>query len=127
MHIFLDDERKPSDVTWIDLPLLDWTIVRSFEEFAKIIYSNGMPKFVSFDNDLHPSHYEEFFRAKSLGVPFEYHKMNPLTGYHCAMWLKNYAKHKNLAIPPFIVHSRNTFAQVDIKNLLTNSKNLHTV
>lgn len=32
--IFLDDERRVEDVTWVKLPDVEWTIVRMFDEMA---------------------------------------------------------------------------------------------
>ena len=52
-YLFLDDERMPSDVTWVVLPQdVEWAIVRTFHEMQAWIRENGIPNFVSFDNDL---------------------------------------------------------------------------
>lgn len=44
--LFLDDERFPKNVTWIDYPISDgnWTIVRNYKEFVDIIMKKGIPK-----------------------------------------------------------------------------------
>jgi hypothetical protein len=52
----LDDERMPQDVTLIDYPsnikVDDWSVVRSYKEAIEWINLNGLPDFISFDNDL---------------------------------------------------------------------------
>ena len=57
-HLFLDDARKPSDVKWIELPLVNWTIVRNYKEFVETIIKNGIPTTISFDHDLSMADYE---------------------------------------------------------------------
>lgn len=51
IYLFLDDERMPDDVVWIDLPKVDWTIVRNVTEFRKAVLENTL-LMVSFDHDL---------------------------------------------------------------------------
>ena len=63
-HLFLDDNRHPKDVTWIELPLVEWTVVRSYKEFVKTVEEFGIPATVSFDHDLGDEHYNEYFRVK---------------------------------------------------------------
>src|SRR6202008_2485989 len=53
-YLFLDDQRIPSDVSWIDLPIANWDIVRSYDEFIDIINKNGIPQFIRYDHDLGP-------------------------------------------------------------------------
>lgn len=53
--IFLDDERIPTDVTWIQYPEISWAIVRDDIEFTKTFkkfVELGKPFVVSFDHDL---------------------------------------------------------------------------
>lgn len=53
MNIFLDDERMPSDVFWIQLPNVTWEIVRTPEDFLNLIKNNPKSvKCISFDNDI---------------------------------------------------------------------------
>jgi hypothetical protein len=47
-YLFLDDERNPENVIWIELPSVKWVIVRSYEIFIKTIETNGIPYCVSF-------------------------------------------------------------------------------
>ncbi len=54
--IFLDDERTPDQVTWIDYPSnMEWVVVRNSREFALEMYkviASGEKYVVSFDHDL---------------------------------------------------------------------------
>ena len=50
--LFLDDERVPQDVTWINYPeSIDWTVVRSYDEFFHEFYRETFRVF-SFDHDI---------------------------------------------------------------------------
>ncbi len=35
--LFLDDERKPLQVTWIDLPPVEWMVVKNYAEFQRAV------------------------------------------------------------------------------------------
>jgi hypothetical protein len=124
-YLFLDDARKPNYVDWVRLPEnVEWVIVKNYQEFVSTIEKRGLPKFVAFDNDLCNEHYEEFFAASREERPFNYNICGIKTGYHCAEFLFVYCLHNKVAIPDFIVHSRNTFAQNDIKRMLDQFPNL---
>ena len=50
--LFLDDERVPQDVTWIDYPeSIDWVVARSYDEFFYEFY-RGQFKVFSLDHDI---------------------------------------------------------------------------
>ncbi len=51
-YLFLDDERIPDDVTWLELPDVEWEIVRNYAQFVSCIEERGLPLHISFDNDL---------------------------------------------------------------------------
>ena len=57
MKLFLDDERAVKDVTWIELPLGPWTVVKNYRQFVEYITNNGLPEVISFDHDLADEHY----------------------------------------------------------------------
>lgn len=53
MNIFLDDERNPEDVTWIMLPNVTWTVVRTPDEFLQTVTENPLKiDIITFDNDI---------------------------------------------------------------------------
>ena len=98
-NLFLDDVRMPKDVTWIELPLLEWVIVRNYKEFIDCITKYKLPSICSFDHDLGNEHYEEFFRAKETDNTIRYNNFKEKTGYDAAKWLCNYCLDKNINIP----------------------------
>lgn len=111
-HLFLDDERWPADVTWLDLrhPLDQWQIVRSFDQAVQWTLQHGFPDVVSFDHDLgidagtaEKSGYD-FARwlveydmdtgAMPCNFSFTVHSKNPVGARNIAMYLDNYIKQK---------------------------------
>lgn len=119
-YLFLDDERKPHDVKWKNLPLTEWTIVRSYEEFVKTITEKGVPAFVSFDHDLAPDHYAEGQRHGFLD--FHYENTQVKTGYDCARWLCEYCRISGTPIPAFEAHTLNTRGEFNIACYLSSWK-----
>lgn len=115
-YLFLDDDRKPEDVTWVKLPLYNWTIVRSYKEFVEIITKNGLPKFITFDHDLADEHYKH--GRVSEYTKFDYDQVKEKTGFHAAKWLVEYCLDKNLPLPDFAVHTKNPCGEENIKSLL---------
>lgn len=120
-NLFLDDIRFPKDVKWIDLPLVDWVIVRNYEDFKKIIEKQGIPNCISFDRDLIPEHYE--ICANSSFEKFNYSAIDKTTGYHCAEFLIEYCIKNKLKLPKYFVHSLNREGKKNIERLLTSFKN----
>ena len=52
--LFLDDERNPSDVTWVNYVNkedIEWTVVRTYNEFVNAISADNFDCY-SFDHDL---------------------------------------------------------------------------
>lgn len=121
-HLFLDDERKPIDVTWIELPPLHWEIVRNYNEFVKIITSNGIPKTISFDHDLSQEHYDELLGAYFGCRPLRYHIFKEKTGRDCAMWLAEYCFDKGLDYPIYFVHTMNPIGRSNIISIIESYK-----
>ncbi len=111
--LFLDDERSPYKVHWIEMPLGPWDIVRSYKEFVEFILKNGIPAHVSFDHDLADEHYHNNNTA-------DYKEK---TGYHCAQWLTEYCLDNNLPFPPFTEHSLNPIGRENIATLIESFNN----
>lgn len=107
--LFLDDERFPADVTWVDhsnytnVSNLDWVIVRTVKEFVETIQKNGLPSFVSFDHDL---------------ADFDTLNGTEANGLHAAKWLVDWCLDNNLHCPEFAVHSKNGPGAENINGLL---------
>ena len=100
--LFLDDIRTIEMVYDKSLES-EFDIVRSYEEFVAYIKKNGLPEFISFDNDL------------GLGQ----NGAVALDGYAAAKWLV-YESELDLRNLRFKVHSANPVAAEQIRGLLTN-------
>ena len=100
--LFLDDIRNVPMV-FPNLTNTDIIIVRSYVDFVSYINENGLPSFISFDNDLGED---------------ENHLVLP-DGHDCAKWLV-YESGLNIKDLTFNVHSANPVAKKQIEGLLTN-------
>ena len=123
-NIFLDDVRVPKDVVWVKLPLVEWTIIRNYNDFVKYITLTGLPSFVTFDHDLADEHYRPSMYAPD-GHYNNYYTdgtFKERTGYDCAKWLVNYCMEKNLKVPQYTVHSMNPVGKNNIINYIEGYK-----
>ena len=103
MHkLFLDDLRTVEMVYNPSLSL-GFNIVRSYADFVRYIQTNGLPDFISFDNDLG-------LDVNGLLAP---------DGLATAKWLV-YESELDLRNLTFKVHSANPVAAEQIRGLLTN-------
>jgi hypothetical protein len=122
--LFLDDERDPYKVTWVEMPLGPWEIVRSYAEFVKTITEKGLPSFVAFDHDLADEHYR-----RSMYNPDRHYSnyytdgtFKEKTGYECAVWLVNYCIDNNTDFPQYVVHSMNPIGKENIVSYIESYK-----
>lgn len=100
--LFLDDIRT-IDMIYDASEEKEFDIVRTYEEFVAYIQLNGLPDFISFDND--------------LGLD-KNGEVAP-DGYAAAKWLV-YESGLNLKSLHFKVHSANPVAAEQIRGLLNN-------
>ncbi len=100
--LFLDDIRTV-DMVYEKAMEHEFDVVRSFNEFLAYIKKNGLPHFISFDND--------------LGLD-EKGEIAP-DGYAAAKWLV-YESGLDLKDLEFKVHSANPIAAEQIRGLLNN-------
>jgi len=101
-NLFLDDLRT-IDMVYDDNQINEFEIVRNYKDFVSYIKHNGLPAFISFDNDL------GLDEDGSLA----------LDGYAAAKWLV-YESGLDLRTLKFHVHSANPVAAKQIKGLLDN-------
>ena len=113
-YLFLDDERKPSDVTWVLIGGVGswgatWEVVRSCAEAKEWVLKNGFPDVISFDHDLSEIHYANDYSDES-------------TGYDFARWLieRDMDMHSMPDNFSFTVHSKNPVGAENIAGLLNN-------
>ncbi|MEL6556923.1 MAG: cyclic-phosphate processing receiver domain-containing protein [Bacteroidota bacterium] len=100
--LFLDDLRE-IDMVYDSSMIDEFVIVRNYYDFVKYIQKNGLPPFISFDND--------------LGLD-ESGEVAP-NGYAAAKWLV-YESGLDLKNLKFKVHSANPVAAEQIRGLLNN-------
>jgi hypothetical protein len=113
--LFLDDVREPKQVTWVEMPLGPWIVIRNYNEFVEYITKNGLPSFVAFDHDLGQEHY-------IVGKP-KYNEYKEKTGYDCVKWLIEYCMNHNKLFPDYQVHSMNPIGKMNIRAIVENFKN----
>jgi len=108
-YLFLDDIRSPNYInTQPNTPKnKKWTIVRSFNQFVKVIKELGVPAFISYDHDLCMNAVEEFLRANNTDQYFNYNKKMAKTGMDCLNFMLEFCEKNNIPHPPYIVHSSN--------------------
>jgi hypothetical protein len=116
-NLYLDDVRVPTD-SYTGKSAEGWTIVRSYDEFVKIITEKGLPYIISFDHDLADEHvYDYILNVRREGT-INYDKYREKTGLSCAKWLVEYCMDKNLPLPGYAVHSANPIGAENIKSYL---------
>jgi hypothetical protein len=99
-QIFLDDLRIPTDI-YPKGNNEDWLIIRNLTDFKNIIETNGVPDYISFDND--------------LGDTME-------EGKDAAKWMV-YDKELDISKMDFMVHSANNSGVREyVRDLLNNWK-----
>ncbi|WP_046744862.1 cyclic-phosphate processing receiver domain-containing protein [Kordia zhangzhouensis] len=101
-NLFLDDIRVP-EMVYKNPDNFDFVVVRTYEKFISYIQENGLPNYISFDNDL------------GLNAKGELAE----DGYAAAKWLV-YHSGIDLRNLEFYVHSANPVAAKQIEGLLTN-------
>lgn len=98
--LFLDDERMPYDVTWLKLPYVKWTIVRTVKQFESA-YKAVDFDVVSLDHDL-----------QDFAEGFEQ------TGKHAAMLIVHLDDIGVKPLPEIIVHSMNPVGKENIEQYI---------
>ena len=84
-NLFLDDNRIPTDVTWVNLPKCSWVVVKNYKSFRETIWNMGIPKFITYDHDLADCHYGHGLKGDEI----LYDSYDEKTGYECAKFLVN--------------------------------------
>jgi len=114
-YLFLDDVRVPKNVTWVNLPLVNWTIVRNYDQFVEMIKNNGLPEYIAYDHDLSNEQYNSAMYSEN---PEDYNKLystfTEKTGYDCAKWLVDHCIETDQTIPEYSVHSMNPIGKANI-------------
>ena len=129
-HLFLDDEREPKDVKWLDLPPYNWVVVKNVNQFVQTVKSKGIPETVSFDHDLADEHYEEYTAAHDERMlsygKIRYDRFTEKTGYDAAKWLAEECIARNAPIPSYFIHTLNPIGKENIRSILESARKVLT-
>lgn len=112
-NLFLDDKRSVKDVFWMELPPYEWIIIRSYEDFIKILKQNGPPNFVTFDIDLCDEHYQDTNTQEWL-IKHYTGQFKTKDGIHCLMALICICREKEWKFPEIACHSLNGVARLEL-------------
>ena len=105
--IFLDDERTPSRVSWIDYPEdITWKTVRTFEDFKSAVKDCwDEPYEVSFDHDIQDYNLNG----------------DEVTGYTALKWLVDYIIEYNFPLPEAVYfHTKNPVGKRNMESYWSN-------
>ena len=114
-NLFLDDVRIPRKVTWITLPMVDWIIVRDYDEFVRTVKMKGIPRRVSFNHDIGPEHYTHDWAGNNI-------RPGQKTGLDCAVWLAKACRARKVPFPEYYVHSMNPIGADNIRKFIRSYK-----
>jgi len=133
-YLLLDDIRSPFDVFLYTFKLKylfrKWLVVRNYNDLTTYILNYGMPYFISFDHDLHPSHYTPKEYWNDYGLSKRWQESQPKiepNGEDCAKFIKARMLYSNwenngMVKPKFYVHSKNPVGRDKIINVLKDLK-----
>jgi hypothetical protein len=124
-YLFLDDIRNPKDAFCYDdgmtltdlsgIPNGAWEVVRSFNEFKRVIDTKGLPLVVSFDCDLADEHVNHFLKNCDVGI-YEWENFTTKCGIHCAKYLKSTMSDNRVEV---FIHSANHIGRKIIREIFT--------
>lgn len=114
--LFLDDERMPEDVTWVQYPKdVQWTIVRNYAEFVEEVSKQNFD-IISFDHDLGmETHYKSGYECVKFLVELLlddllenipscfFHSQNPVGRKNMALYWKQAKKEYQCLNSQFIM------------------------
>jgi len=121
-RLFLDDERNPKNVIWVQDVCYNgsWRIVRNYNEFVAAIEMYKLPSFISFDHDLADVHYSSMLKECDGEKNVDYGPEK--TGFDCAKWLIEYCMDNNTEVPEYAVHSMNPIGAKRIRDYIEGYK-----
>ena len=136
MRLFLDDYREPSHcLSYMHLRIgpkhilfaQDWKVVRNFKEFIEAVTTHHKDiTLVSFDHDLSDEHYHHTLMDDPALLKNFYKKQDrEMTGFDCAVWMRDFYLSKGLSLPVILVHSMNPLGTVNIEEVFSHA-GIHT-
>ena len=128
MKIFVDDIRKPSDITaWSLDPLHkihpiykeeEWIIVRTYKDFCNVLRVRPEEvTHVSLDHQLAEN--TDLRSSVDIAKWFDIEGNYEYTGSDCALYLKNFYERRKLMMPTIYIHTNDVEGIKKIKNVFT--------
>lgn len=112
--IFLDDERNPEDVTWMDYSEVDdFIVVRNSAQFKDVTHRHLHKKLlISLDHDIQ-----------------DFNKDTEVTGYDCLKWLVNVCYLNKIDIDNVTVkfHTQNPVGKKNMETYWNNFKKVYNI
>ena len=109
MILFLDDERKPLDVTWIDYGINPkFKCYKSYSVFVSDVIwhiENNIQILVSFDHDIQQEDWDG----------------NEVTGYHCLQIIVRECFNRRLPLPKCVFHTMNPIGKENMEAYYQNA------
>ncbi len=128
MRLFLDDFRDPHHcLSYMDARIgpnhlvyaLEWEVVRDFHGFVETVSQHHLEiTTVSFDHDLSQEHYDNDLMTDNAWLLKFYERQDrEMTGYDCALWMRDFYLSKGLELPEILVHSMNPMGTINIEQV----------
>lgn len=127
-RIYLDDVRTPKSPNneWVD-GIVEWTVVRSYNEFIQKVNSIGLEniELISLDHDLGDLAMREWHYGVVKNYAINYGNIQPeKTGYDCAKWLVNQWL-DGKPVVRVVTHSANAVGSANIMGYINNYLHLN--
>jgi len=128
MRLFLDDFRDPHHfLSYMDARIgpnhlvyaLEWEVVRDYRGFVETVSQHHLEiTTVSFDHHLSHEHYDNALMTdNALLLKFYEREDREMTGYDCALWMRDFYLSKGLELPEILVHSMNPMGTGNIEQV----------
>lgn len=125
-RIYLDDVRTPLGPTHELMLDVEWTVVRSYDEFVSTVMYIGLDniELISLDHDLGDSAMKEWHTNVANNYILNYDNITEKTGYDCAKWLVQQWMAGESVVKVY-THSANAIGSANIMGYINNYKHVN--
>jgi hypothetical protein len=125
-NIYLDDVRTPIKNKDEFFDEIEWTVVRSYDEFVEVITNIGLEDIdlISLDHDLGDSAMKEWYNNVYHNYLLDYNNITEKTGMDCAKWLVEQWL-EGAPVCRVLVHSANAVGSANMMGYINNYKHIH--
>ena len=105
---------------------MHWEIVRNYYQFVKKIQDDGMPKAISFDNDLGKTYDRSDVPPEFLNGTNDDEVLNvEKSGFDCLKWLCNLCLDQERDLPEIHLHTANAVGFVNMRDYVKSFKKIY--